>query len=90
MPNKVGSAQPGDLERAHPFPPGRFAEAEPQSERGAPGSRGVNKSPGTQSSAAGPRRGRDQPRSAEEWTGINPQPPIDPSMPYLKPGDQGG
>lgn len=89
MPNRRGT-DPGELERAHPFPPGRFAEAEPQEARGAPGSRGLNARAGSQRPPAGPRRGRDQPRSADEWTGVNPLPPIDPSMPYLKPGDQGG
>lgn len=91
MPNRVGSARPGDLEQAHPFPPGRFASAEPQEDRGAPGSRDVGKAAGKRSSQpAGPRRGRAQPRSASEWTGVNPKEPVDPSMPYLKPGDQAG
>lgn len=89
MPNARGS-DPGELERAHPFPAGRFAEAEPQEARGAVGSRGRSRAPGSQADPAGPRRGRGQPRSADEWTGVNPLPPIDPSMAYLKPGDQGG
>lgn len=90
MPNTRGSVQPGDLEQAHPFPPGRFAEPEPQQARGAVGSRGLNSPPGTQAAPAGPRRGRAQPHSAEEWTGVDPLEPIDPSMPHLKPGDQAG
>jgi hypothetical protein len=90
MPNKRGTAHPGDLEQAHPFPPGRFAQAEPQEARGAVGSRGLNDAPGSQTSPAGPRRGRGQPRSAQEWTGVNPLEPIDPSMPHMKPGDQAG
>lgn len=91
MPNKRGSARPGDLERAHPFPAGRFAEPEPQSARGDPGSRGIGDSARQpDGDPAGPRRGRDQRRSATEWTGVNPLEPIDPAMPHLKPGDQAG
>lgn len=89
MPNHVGAAKPGDLERAHPFPPGRFAETEPQSARGEVGSRDVGSAAGTVA-AAGPRRSGEQRHTADEYTGVNPLPPIDPSMPNLKPGDQGG
>jgi hypothetical protein len=90
MPNERGSARPGDLERAHPFSPGRFDEAEPQEARGAVGSRGRNAAPGTQASPAGPSRGRGQHHDATEWSGVNPLGPIDPSMPVMKPGDQAG
>lgn len=91
MPNRRGSVQLGALEEAHPWRVGRFAEAEPQERRGAPGSRDVGGSIAERSSQpAGPRRGREQGRSAAEWTGVNPLEPIDPSMPYAKPGDQAG
>lgn len=88
MPNRRGTTvEPADLEQANPFAPGRFAQAESQDRRGAPGSRGrgtaVPRRPGeaTQdSSSQGP----------SVWSGVNPLPPIDPSMPVLKPGDQSG
>ena len=90
MPNRRGMmVESRDLEQANPFPPGRFSEAEPQQRRGQPGSRDRG--------TAVPRRPRSggSKQSAErvgprEWTGINPLPPIDPSMPLLKPGDQAG
>lgn len=90
MPNTRGMlTEPAELETAHPWPPGRFADAEPQERRGAPGSRGMP-NPRQSSGAAGPRRGRGQKHGAQEWSGVNPLEPIDPSMPRLKPGDQGG
>lgn len=64
-----------------------FREPEPQEERGAPGSRGIGNPPEQE-----PPRG-DQPAremGAASWTGVNPLDPIDPAMPALKPGDQGG
>lgn len=56
-----------------------FTESEPQEDRGAPGSRDVGQPPRKRKGAS--------PRDA---SGVNPLPPIDPAMPYLKPGDQGG
>ena len=90
MPNRRGTIiEPGELERANPFPPGRFSQAESQEARGAPGSRDRGE--------AVPERSRGQGRKDEAsrkgpaaWSGVNPLPPIDPSMPMLKPGDQGG
>lgn len=90
MPNRRGTTiEPGELERANPFPSGRFSEAEPQEHRGHPGSRGRG--------VAVPSRPRDEGgkhstkrEGPASWTGVNPLPPIDPSMPLLKPGDQGG
>jgi hypothetical protein len=81
--------EPGDLEQANPFPPGRFSEAESQEARGLPGSRGRgNPIP------ARPRAGGEKDSAKRQgplsWTGVNPLPPIDPSMPLLKPGDQSG
>ena len=70
---------PGQLETAWPWRAGRFAAAEEQDARGAPGSRDVG------------RLARPTERhTAVEYTGVNPLPPVDPSMPHLKPGDQGG
>lgn len=87
MPNRRGTTiEPDDLEQARPFPGGRFDAPEAQETRGAPGSRGRGSVPTrsvggrTDSSALGP----------STWSGVNPLPPIDPSMPILKPGDQGG
>lgn len=82
---------PPRLEQAHPWPPGRFTEAEPQERRGAPGSRGIGDPRDRESDQpSGPREGRGQRHQPREWTGVNPLPPIDPAMPRLKPGDQGG
>lgn len=92
MPNKRGALTgPAELETAHPWPPGRFAEAEPQVQRGAPGSRGMgDPNARRQRGPSGPRRGRGQQHGAQEWSGVNPLEPIDPSMPRFKTGDQGG
>lgn len=81
MPNRRGEIDPGtDVETAHPWEPGRFSGAEPQERRGAPGSRGVGE----------PARPRQEHDLEKEVTGVNPLPAIDPSMPFMKPGDQGG
>lgn len=85
MPNQRGRVMPGELEEAHPFRPGRFAEAEPQERRGKPGSRGMGAPPA--SGRAGRAPGREHHR-ADESSGVNPLNPIDPSMPNWKSGDQ--
>lgn len=90
MPNHRGTTvEPADLEKANPFPPGRFAEAEAQETRGLPGSRGRGNPVPPRPRSGGEKESTDRygPRS---WSGVNPLPPIDPSMPALKPGDQGG
>lgn len=80
MPNRRGTTiEPGELETANPWDASRFAGPEPQERRGQPGSRDIG-------DLAAPR----EEHSAQEMTGVNPLPPIDPSMPLLKPGDQGG
>lgn len=89
MPNKRGVTFE-NIELANPWGPERFAEAEPQSHRGAPGSRGMNEPARRRERPAGPRGGRREQLSASEWSGVNPLPPIDPAMPVVKPGDQGG
>lgn len=75
---------PGEFERAQPFRPDQFAEAEPQEARGAPGSRDMGGSP-EEVEASRPNLER-----SKEGGGVNPLPAIDPSMPHLKTGDQGG
>jgi hypothetical protein len=66
--------------------PGEELQEEPQSERGAPGSRDEGFPPGE-----GPADRPDEPEfSARDQTAIDPQEPIDEEMPYLPPGDQGG
>lgn len=89
MPNRRGTTfEPADLEQANPFPPGRFSQAEPQDSRGGPGSRGRGQAV---PSRPGAGTGQDSSRQGPSaWSGVNPLPPIDPSMPVLKPGDQGG
>lgn len=91
MPNHRGTTiEPLELEQAKPFQPGRFAEAEPQQDRGGTGSRGVGSPISSQvrdSDATGSPSRRKGPAG---WSGVNPLPPIDPSMPLLAPGDQGG
>lgn len=80
MPNRRDSTiTSGDLETAHPFPEGRFARPEEQSSRGEPGSRGPN----------APARKREE-HTADEYTGVDPKSPLLPSMPFVRPGDQGG
>jgi hypothetical protein len=87
MPNQRGTLiEPSELEQANPFPAGRFAEAESQEQRGAAGSRGRGSVP-TRAVTGRPDSSTQGPSS---WSGVNPLPPIDPSMPVLKPGDQGG
>lgn len=81
MPNHRGTAiTPGELETANPWTQQRWAEAEPQDRRGQPGSRDVGE-------LARPREPDPDP---SEWSGVRPLPPLLPSMPRLKPGDQGG
>ncbi len=87
MPNRRGTTiEPLELERANPFPPGRFVDAEPQERRGGAGSRDRGSVP-TRSTAGRPDSSAQGPAA---WSGVNPLPPIDPAMPMLKPGDQGG
>jgi hypothetical protein len=58
-------------------------QEEPQGERGAPGSRDEGGPPG-----AGPA---DRPAGTSDAdTGVDPQGPIDPAMPTMPAGDQGG
>jgi hypothetical protein len=78
MPNSRTSV-PGQVETAWPWKAGRFAEAESQDARGGPGSRDI-----------GPLARPREKHGAEAYTGVNPLPPIDPAMPNLHPGDQGG
>lgn len=77
------SKSPADLEKAFPFDTPVTAEAEPQIERGEPGSRG----PG-----GPPDRQNEQGRPPEEWPGIAPKTKtsITPGSPNLPVGDQGG
>jgi len=90
MPNRRGTTiQPGDLERANPFPPGRFAEAESQEQRGQPGSRDRGEAIPARPRSDGKKQSAKHEGPAA-WSGVNPLPPIDPSMPLLKPGDQAG
>lgn len=70
---------PGQLETAWPWRAGRYADPEAQDARGGPGSRDIGR-------LAHPT----QHHTADEYCGVNPLEPIDPSMPFLKPGDQGG
>lgn len=87
MPNRRGTTiEPHELEQANPFPAGRFAEAERQEDRGAAGSRGVGSIP-TRRTDGRPDSSRQGPSA---WSGVNPLPPIDSSMPMLAPGDQSG
>ena len=90
MPNRRGTIiAPGDLERAHPFPPGRFTAGEPQDARGRPGSRDRGEVVPARVRSGGPKHSAkaEGPRA---WSGVNPLPPIDPAMPLLAPGDQAG
>lgn len=88
MPNRRGTIiEPADLEQAKPFRPGRFSDAESQEDRGDPGSRDVGEIPTRSHAGAAPDSSREGPTA---WSGVNPLPPIDPSMPILKPGDQAG
>jgi hypothetical protein len=80
--------EPASLEVARPWGPGRFAESEPQERRGAPGSRDRGK-PAPEISRSG-GKGEDERHPPSEWSGVNPLPPIEESMPSMKPGDQGG
>jgi hypothetical protein len=80
MPNhRTTPLTPVELETAHPWTKDRWAEAEPQVRRGPPGSRGVG-------DVVRPRESHEP----TEWSGVRPLPPILPSMPRAKPGDQGG
>lgn len=81
--------EPSDLERANPFPAGRFSEAESQEQRGRPGSRGRGTAIPRQARASGKKDSMDR-KGPSSWSGVDPLPPIDPAMPLLKPGDQGG
>lgn len=87
MPNRRGTTiEPHELERANPFPPGRFTEPESQEQRGPVGSRDRGSVP-TRNVGGRPDSSAQGPAA---WTGVNPLPPIDPAMPVLKPGDQAG
>ncbi len=88
MPNRRGTiVEPDELEKANPWQAGRFDQEESQEDRGAPGSRGRGK-PAAEITRG--LKGEDEHHKPKEWTGVNPLPPIDPSMPVFKPGDQGG
>jgi hypothetical protein len=66
--------------------PASHLSEEPQSERGAPGSRDT----GADEPAAGPA---DRPAGTTDDdadTSVDQQDPIDPAMPHLRSGDQGG
>jgi hypothetical protein len=66
--------------------PGEHLQEEPQSERGAPGSRDAGHPPG-----GGPAdRPADDRFGPEDSTGVDPQGTIDDDMPYQPSGDQGG
>lgn len=82
-PKNDPSRSPADLEQAFPFAEAVTAEAEPQIERGKPGSR----SPG-----GPPDRQNEQGRPPQEWPGINPEkkPAIHDEAPDLPVGDQAG
>lgn len=79
MPNRRLIDPDTELETAHPFRPGRFDDAEPQEARGAPGSRDLG-------APATPR----EHHTTDEFTGVNPPRLLSDSMPFVKPGDQGG
>jgi len=90
MPNHRGTTiEPADLEQANPFPPGRFSEPESQQTRGLPGSRGRG-NPVPSRPRSGGRKDSTERYGPASYSGVNPLPPIDSSMPLLKPGDQGG
>jgi hypothetical protein len=90
MPNRRGTlVEPADLERANPFPPGRFSDAEPQDQRGEPGSRDRGVAVPSRPRSGG-RKDSAKRHGPASYTGVNPLGPIDPSMALLKPGDQGG
>lgn len=78
MPNRRGMVT-GQIETAWPWRAGHFADGEAQDARGAPGSRNVGSLARTR-----------EKHTTSEWSGVNPLPPIDPAMPNLAPGDQGG
>ena len=59
---------------------------EPQSERGAPGSRDT----GSDQPAGGPVDRPAGTSDADDHTAVDPQGPTDPEAPHLPPGDQGG
>lgn len=60
-------------------------QEEPQGERGAPGSRDEGGPPGSGPSDRPAGRSDD-----DSATGVDPQGPIDPDMPTMPAGDQGG
>lgn len=66
--------------------PGTHLNQEPQSERGAPGSRDT----GSDEPAGGPVDRPVGKADEEVDTSVDPQGPIDPRMPNLQSGDQGG
>jgi hypothetical protein len=66
--------------------PGAHLEAEPQAERGAPGSRDT----GSDEPDGGPVDRPAGKADADESTGIDPQEPIQDDMPTMQSGDQGG
>jgi hypothetical protein len=68
-------------ERDESAPP----QEEPQSERGAPGSRDQGGPPGS-----GPVDRPSGTADADTDTGVDPQAPIEPDMPTMPAGDQGG
>ena len=59
---------------------------EPQSERGAPGSRDT----GSDEPAGGPTDRPAGTSDADDHTSVDPQGPVHPDSPHLPSGDQGG
>jgi len=80
MPNhRDPTLTPARIETAHPWPAHRWADAETQEHRGRPGARGIG----------APVEPHEQ-HARPDASGVRPLPPILPSMPRLKTGDQGG
>lgn len=65
--------------------PSPHLKAEPQSARGAPGSRDEGGPPGS-----GPANRPTGSSDEDTDTGVDSQGPIDPAMPTMPAGDQGG
>ena len=66
--------------------PGSHLEEEPQSERGAPGSRDT----GSDEPAGGPVDRPTGTSDADDHSSVDPQGPVQPDAPHLPTGDQGG
>lgn len=70
---------------SEPTDPSPHLQEEPQSERGEPGSRDQGGPPG-----AGPAGRPAGASDAESDTGVDAQGTVDPDMPQMPAGDQGG